>query len=95
MISHFFVKLLILLKVKIEAEPVRVDRLELLEAGRLYILGMIPEVANVHVSQGLPRVNKSWILRDDRLSQPDLFLQRDFVLILPLGLACLVFNILF
>ena len=74
MISHFFVKLLILLKVKIEAEPVRVDRLELLEAGRLYILGMIPEVANVHVSQGLPRVNKSWILRDDRLSQPDLFL---------------------
>lgn len=68
MISHFLVKLLILLKVKIEAKPVRVDWLELLEAGRLYILGMIPEVANVHVSQGLPRVNKSWILRDDRLS---------------------------
>ena len=74
MIPHFLVELLILLKVKIEPEPVRVDGLELLEAGGLNVLGMVPEVANIHVSQSPSGLQLPRILRDDRLSQPDLLL---------------------
>ena len=75
MIPHFLVELLILLKVKIEAEPVRVDGLELLEAGGLNVLGVVPEVANIHVSQSPSGLHFPWMLCDDRLSLPDLLLQ--------------------